>query len=64
MMTRLMSGRSLVIRKKSLVEELLILYRVGLDACTRERGCGAVGIRGWSVSGAGTLYLLTKHGNY
>jgi hypothetical protein len=55
MITRIMPGRSLVIRKKVFVEKTLILCRVGIDACTRERGCGAVGIRGWSESGPGTL---------
>jgi len=58
MIIRIMPGRSLVIRKKVLVEKTLILCRVGIDAYTRERGCGAVGIRGWSESGPGTLTRL------
>ena len=36
--------RSLVIRKKSLVEELKFFYGVGIDAFMRVRGCGVVGM--------------------
>jgi hypothetical protein len=55
MRTRIMPGRSLVIRKKVLVEKTLSLYRVGTDACTRERGCGGAENGVVPRSGPGTL---------
>ena len=44
--TRIMSKRSLVTRKKSLVKILRSIYRVGPDAYMRVRGCGVRQIRG------------------
>jgi hypothetical protein len=55
MITRIMFGRSLVIRKKILVEKTLSLCRVGTDACMCERGCGGAQIGGGPRSGPGTL---------
>ena len=49
-MTRLMSGRSLVIKAKFLVEKWLSLYRVGIDVYTCERGCGVAENGGGHVS--------------
>jgi len=40
MMTRTMSGGSLVIRRKSVVMLLRSIFRVGADACTRELAVG------------------------
>ena len=55
MITRIMSGRSLVIRKKVLVEKTLGLCRVGTDACMHERGCGPAENGGGPRCGPGTL---------